>query len=92
MNTPRKTRLYNELAKDYSPKRANMMICRYIEMLEGRIEALEKCCKVLETLIASAGAEPSSNGENGDCGDSETKADPNSTSRGRKHADKKGEA
>ena len=55
MNTPRKTRLYNEIAKDFSPKRADMMICQYIEMLESRIEALEKCCKVLEQLMADKG-------------------------------------
>lgn len=55
MNTPRKTKLYNEIAKDFSPKRADMMICQYIEMLEGRIEALEKCCKVLEQLMEDTG-------------------------------------
>lgn len=51
MNTPRKTKLYHELAKDFSPKRADMMICQYIEMLETRITALEACCKSLEQLI-----------------------------------------
>ena len=51
MDTPRKTKLYHELAKDFSPKRADMMICRYIEMLEERIGALETCCKALEQLI-----------------------------------------
>lgn len=41
MDTPRKTKLYNQIAKDYLPKQADMMICRYIEGLERRIEALE---------------------------------------------------
>ncbi len=36
-----KTKLYNELAKDYAPKKADMNICKYIEGLEKRIEALE---------------------------------------------------
>ncbi len=39
LNTPRKTRLYNTIAKDYLPKQAEMMICKYIEEMEARIEA-----------------------------------------------------
>lgn len=38
-DTPRKTRLYNAIAKDYLPKQAEMMICRYIEEMEARIDA-----------------------------------------------------
>lgn len=40
--TPRKTKLYNQLAKDYTPKKAEMQICRYIEKLEQRIVVLEE--------------------------------------------------
>lgn len=39
MDTPRKTKLYNEIAKDYQPKQAEMKICKYIEDLESRHEA-----------------------------------------------------
>ncbi len=45
MDTPRKTHLYNEIAKDYNPKQAEMNICRYVEGLEKRIEDLEKATK-----------------------------------------------
>jgi len=34
--------LYNQLAKDYTPKKAEMQICRYIEKLEQRIVILEE--------------------------------------------------
>lgn len=40
--TPRKTKLYNQLVKDYAPKKAEMQICRYIEKLEQRIVILEE--------------------------------------------------
>ena len=40
--TPRKTKLYNQIAKDYTPKKAEMQICRYIEKLEQRIVVLEE--------------------------------------------------
>ncbi len=40
LNTPLKTRLYNTIAKDYLPKQAEMMICKYIEEMEARIEAM----------------------------------------------------
>lgn len=40
--TPRKTKLYNLLAKDYTPKKAEMQICQYIEKLEQRIVVLEE--------------------------------------------------
>ena len=39
--TPRKTKLYRTLCKDYSPKQADMQICKYIEGLEQRIADLE---------------------------------------------------
>jgi hypothetical protein len=42
MDTPRETNLYRKIAKDYTPKAAEMQICRYIEALETRIHALEK--------------------------------------------------
>ena len=41
-DTPRKTRLYNQIAKDYMPKQAEMMICKYIEALEVRLATLER--------------------------------------------------
>jgi len=42
MDTPRKTTLYNQIAKDFQPKQADMMICKYIEGIEWRIEELER--------------------------------------------------
>lgn len=33
--------LYRELAKDFTPKKAEMRICQYVEKLEARIAALE---------------------------------------------------
>lgn len=39
---PRKTKLYNELAKDFNPKEAFMKVCRYIEGMERRIKELEE--------------------------------------------------
>lgn len=35
------SKLYRELAKDYSPKKADMNICKYIQELEERIQKLE---------------------------------------------------
>jgi len=49
MNTPRKTKLYNELAKDYQPKQAAMLMCQYMEGLEKRIADLESKIKKTET-------------------------------------------
>lgn len=40
--TPRKTKLYNQIAKDYNPKKAAMQMCSYMEKLEKRIVALEE--------------------------------------------------
>lgn len=70
MDTPRKTKLYNQLAKDYTPKQADMMICKYIEGLEARIAALEsttpgnvpmddETVKVLEVRVAALETEVS---------------------------------
>lgn len=39
--TPIPSELYRALAKDYTPKAADMNICRYIAGLEARIKALE---------------------------------------------------
>lgn len=41
MDTPRTNDLYRKLAKDYSPKQAEMLICKHIAALEERIAALE---------------------------------------------------
>ena len=41
MDKPRPNALYRAIAKDYNPKQAEMNICRYVQMLEQRIEALE---------------------------------------------------
>ena len=38
---PRPNELYRTIAKDYNPKAAEMNICKYIQNLEARIEALE---------------------------------------------------
>lgn len=51
--TPRKTRLYNAIAKDYLPKQAEMMICKYIEEMEARMDA-----RLSELERANAAAEP----------------------------------
>lgn len=42
---PRKTKLYNSLAKDFQPKQAAMRICQYIEDLEARHNAENASCK-----------------------------------------------
>lgn len=39
--TPRPGNLYRAIAKDYTPKQAEMKICKYLEGLERRIAALE---------------------------------------------------
>lgn len=41
MDKPRPNELYRSIAKDYNPKQAEMNICKYIQRLEQRIEALE---------------------------------------------------
>lgn len=41
MDKPRPNALYRAIVKDYNPKQAEMNICRYVQMLEQRIEALE---------------------------------------------------
>ncbi len=41
MDTPRTNELYRTIAKDYQPKVAAMNICKYIQGLESRIQALE---------------------------------------------------
>ena len=41
MDKTRPNALYRAIAKDYNPKQAEMNICRYVQMLEQRIEALE---------------------------------------------------
>ncbi len=53
LNTPRKTRLYNTIAKDYKPKEADMMICQYIEGLEARIATLEAADAALEAKLSA---------------------------------------
>ncbi len=42
METPRKTKLYNELAKDFNPKQADMLICKHMEGIEKNVYDLEK--------------------------------------------------
>lgn len=52
MDTPRETNLYRKLAKDYTPKAAEMQICKYLEALEERIDALEKALAQAENKPA----------------------------------------
>lgn len=47
MDTPRSmhttaSELYRSLAKDFTPKKAEMRICKYLEELEARIVKLEQ--------------------------------------------------
>jgi hypothetical protein len=51
--TPRETSLYRKLAKDYTPKAADMKICKYIEALEERIATLEAGHNAQEEKIAA---------------------------------------
>jgi hypothetical protein len=58
MDTPRKTKLYLQLAKDFLPKQADMMICQYIEGLERRIAVLEGRLSGIEEAKAAEDAKP----------------------------------
>ena len=59
MDTPRETNLYRQIAKDYSPKQAEMKICKYIEGLERRIALLEAAAVVAEKPARRPKEQPS---------------------------------
>lgn len=56
MDIPRETTLYRQVCAAYEPKKALMMLCKYIEGLERRIEALEpkEATSVPEDIAAVA--------------------------------------
>ena len=58
METPRKTKLYNQIAKDYNPKQAEMQICRYIEGLEARHETRTEELEARIATLENSKAKP----------------------------------
>ncbi len=53
--TPRSNNLYRQIAKDYTPKQAEMNICKYIQQMEDRlterIEDLEEQLKLKQEPV-----------------------------------------